>query len=187
MKEAADHQSCAGQEHEGQRDFRDDEHPTQAAVGATRAGVASSLFHRGREIRVRRDERRGEPEHHAAQKREREGEEQDPAVQRQRRLGRKRVRRQRRLQRRQGRVPDSQPQRPARHGQQRAFGQKLAHECQTTCAQRRTNRHLTRPGQSAGQGDVGQVHTADQEHQADRRPQQQQRLPELGPHEHVGV
>ena len=69
-------------------------------------------------------------------------------------------------------------QRAARGGQQQALGHQLAAQAPGACAQRRAHRHLLAARAAARQQQVGQIDAGDQQHQADRAPQQPQRRPQ---------
>ena len=74
-------------------------------------------------------------------------------------------------------VPDEQPGDPAGEPEHEALGQRLSGQPCASGTDGRAHRHLApAPGRS-GEQQVGDVHTGDQEHERDRRQQQEQSGP----------
>ena len=90
-RQAADHQPRAGDEDDGQGDFRGDEQLT-AAPGERRSLTSTAAGERRADVRARQPERRRESEHETGQKRQPERGAEDSDVERGRCVGRERDR-----------------------------------------------------------------------------------------------
>ena len=79
-------------------------------------------------------------------------------------------------------MPSTRPSDAAGERQQHAFGQQLADDAAAAGADRGADRDLALPAGGADQQQVGDVGAGDQQHEADRAEQHQQRRPHV-PHE----
>ncbi len=172
--ETLDQQRRADQQHQRERELADDEDAAQARRASGGAGPARRLAHHRLQLGVRALNRRRQAEEHAGH---------DRQGGREREHGRVDVDG---LQSRQARradlhegvdAPDrdQQAERAAGRREQHALGQELPHQARAAGAQRAANGNLPLPDRRAREQQVRDVGAGDQQHEADRGEQRQQR------------
>ena len=182
LREAADEEAGADEQHDRERDLGDDERAAQElAAGACRRRAAAVL-QRAREIRPRRVERGDDAEEDAGQdgggRRRAEDAQVDADV---------RDPRQSRGEPRDDpahaeiREPDAD--RGARHREHEPFDEQAAHEPPAARAEGRTNPHLPAADGGAREHQVRHVRARDEQHERDRAEQHQH--PQLDPPDEV--
>ena len=176
VQETSDQQTGVGQQHERERDFRDDQ-PVAEMTGARRPGGGATESDRGAPDGANRADGGREAERDAAGGREDGREQQHTPVERDRSFGgnqdrqQRKVERQRRergFQERHREVADRDAQGSAGYRNHHALGQELLHHATMTRAEREPDGDFTFARQRARQHDVRDVDAADEQHHADR-------------------
>ena len=182
LDEAAHQQTGAGQQHERQRHFGDDEraeHAVQSAAAAVTARLraSASLAAAGR------DERRHDAEDDAGDERGDHRERDHRQIER--RLVEPRNRNAIANQREQAAMTqrrDGQPRDAARHREHQAFGEHLAHQPPALRAERGAHADLALARGAARQQQIRDVDAGHEQHEHDGAHQREQRRPELADH-----
>ena len=177
--EAANHQSGARQQDDGERHFHDHENPLGAMPGAARP--APSLLERFLKIALRILERRGQAEQDSCQHGSGEHEQQHAPVEMDF-LGSGQCLGQhleRPLQPPRGK---EQTQAPAGQSEQDAFGQKLPNDAAAGRAQRGADGEFTGASRRARQQEIRHVHAGDEKNKTHRGQQHQQNRLDVAHH-----
>ncbi len=164
LPEAARQQARAHEQHQRERELRDDEPRPQPGVARVRLAKA---LERAAQIRPRGPPRRREPEEHGRGRREQEREERHAPVDAhlvEPRDGGRRQRHER------ARRPDGEreAERPAGERDHEALGQQLPHEAPAPGAERGAHGELGRPARRAHEQEARHVRARDEQHEADR-------------------
>ena len=166
--EAAQQQSGAGQEHEGERDLGDHEHLPEAGLPAAAARAAARLAQHAFEIRARVLQRRRQTERESGHERDDETESEDGSASARAggdagdRFGRG-GEQQARDGLRAGEADDAAGER-----QQQAFDDELPRQPPPRAAERGTNGELLLARRAARQDEPGDVHAGNRQQQRDR-------------------
>ena len=171
--ERPQHQARAGEKHEGDRDLGDDQKVAHLQATGSRRGRIPAVLQSRDEAPPRR-ERGDQPEADAREQRDRQREEEDRARHHDLRGARREPRREQ-----DEKLPpghgDAEAQRSADDRDDDAFRQKLAGEPPPPRSERRAQRHLPLAAHETGQREVRDVGAGDEQDEADRGGEQQER------------
>ena len=160
--QAADQDAGANHQHDGERDFGDDQHTACDAGACTRGGPLAALPQAVAEADLRHVKRRRQSEEKARHQRHREREDQHHAVDSNIADARERCGREgHEGQHPEPRQPDTQEAR--RQSEQRTFGEQLPDQSPARGADRGAHDHLARADAGARQEQVRHVGARDQE------------------------
>ena len=174
LDEAANEQSGAGEQHDRERHLRHDQRGAHAVGAAARRPATAALAQRPLSRAARRLQRREQTESQAGDEGDTEGEEHDGAVQADglepRNVGRLSGHQ------RPGRpVGDHQADDAAGKAEDDRLGQQLPEQPAAAGPHRHADRELTLTRRRTRQQQVGDVRAGDQQHQADRTEQHEER------------
>ena len=180
LREAAQEERGADEQHDGHRDFGDQEAASHPPSARRRRRSSALLEHRANRA-ARRLPRGREAEEDACREGDAKREEQHRQVDRD--VGRARnAARAQRLDRTNGQIREQEPDGAAGQGQDDAFGEHLQDEPAAAGAESRADRDLFPADRRAHQQQVGDVRARDQDDHADGREEREQRRADPGDH-----
>ena len=173
QREAANQQARSHQQRQRKRDLGDDQCAAKPLAGGL-AGRPGAVLQGVVQVGARGVDGGGDAEEQPREHRDPQCEQQHGAVDLNR-LDPEQVHRHCRDEPTNGAKRDGQAHHCADHRQQHAFGEQLPNQVRPCGPHRRPHRHFTRPRCSPGQQQVGDVGARDEQHEADRADQDQQR------------
>jgi hypothetical protein len=177
---ASNQQPGADQQHDGERHLADDERASR--IRAARAdGTAAGGANRSRDAAAAGAQRRHEAEQHAGADRDHDREGEHAQIDRHLREARNAGRAERHQRPRAPRGSDEAGG-PAEQAEQGALGEELADQAGAARAERRPDGDLARARLRPRQQQVRHVDAGDQQHEADRAKQHEERLPDVAHH-----
>jgi hypothetical protein len=172
VAQGAQEEARADEQHERERDLRDDERVAQAEAAQPGRRAAGVVLERRDEIGARGVERGGEAEDEARRERDGEREEQHARVDRE--IEQRRLFRGEEAGQQVGRPQrDDEPDAAAREREHDRFRDQLPHEPPARRSEREPDRDLTPPGGGPRQQEVRHVRAGDEQHDADDREQEE--------------